>query len=97
MAECPQGFGTFYGDYWVLDHADDYSWSIVGESSGRYLRMLARTPTPPDAKVADLIDRTQAVGYDTSMLIRTGPALNAAAVRSALHDRSSPLWVQSGR
>ena len=24
-------FGPFYGDYWVLDHADDYSWSIVGE------------------------------------------------------------------
>ncbi len=25
-------FGPFYlGDYWILDHADDYSWSIVGE------------------------------------------------------------------
>jgi apolipoprotein D and lipocalin family protein len=23
-------FRPFYGDYWVLDHADDYSWSIVG-------------------------------------------------------------------
>jgi apolipoprotein D and lipocalin family protein len=24
-------FRPFYGDYWILDHADDYSWSIVGE------------------------------------------------------------------
>ena len=64
-------FGPFYGDYWVLDHADDYSWSIVGESSGRYLWILARTPTPPEAKVVDLIARTRAMGYDTSMLIRT--------------------------
>lgn len=64
-------FGPFYGDYWVLDHADDYSWSIVGESSGRYLWILARTPTPPEAQVADLIARTRAMGYETSMLIRT--------------------------
>ena len=31
-------FGPFFfGDYWVLDHADDYSWSIVGEG-GHVLR-----------------------------------------------------------
>ncbi len=28
-------FGPFYGDYWVLDRAEDYSWAIVGEPSGR--------------------------------------------------------------
>jgi len=64
-------FGPFYGDYWVLDHADDYSWSIVGESSGRYLWILARTPSPPDAQVAELTARARALGYDTSVLIRT--------------------------
>lgn len=26
-------FGPFKGDYWVLDHAPDYYWSIVGEPS----------------------------------------------------------------
>jgi len=64
-------FGPFFGDYWVLDHADDYSWSIVGEGSGRYLWILARDPTPGDAQVAELIERTRAMGYDTSMLRRT--------------------------
>ena len=64
-------FGPFYGDYWVLDHDDDYSWSIVGEPSGRYLWILARSPTPPDTEVAELIGRTRAMGYDTSMLLRT--------------------------
>ena len=64
-------FGPFFGDYWVLDHADDYSWSIVGEGSGRYLWILAREPTPGDARVAELIERTRAMGYDTSMLRRT--------------------------
>lgn len=64
-------FGPFYGDYWVLDHADDYSWSIVGESSGRYLWILAREPTPSDATVDGLIQRARRMGYDTSMLRRT--------------------------
>lgn len=64
-------FGPFYGDYWVLDHADDYSWSIVGEPSGRYLWLLARTPTPEEQVVENLISRARAMGYDTSMAIRT--------------------------
>ena len=64
-------FGPFYGDYWILDHADDYSWSIVGEPSGRYLWILARSPTPSEAEVDNLIGRVRTMGYDTSMLRRT--------------------------
>ena len=64
-------FGPFYGDYWVLDHADDYSWSIVGEPSGRYLWILSREPTPPAANVDALTQRVRSMGYDTSMLLRT--------------------------
>ena len=64
-------FGPFYGDYWVLDHADDYSWSLVGEPSGRYLWILAREPTPGEVAVKDLVRRLDNMGYDTSMLIRT--------------------------
>ena len=64
-------FGLFSGDYWVLDHADDYSWSIVGEPSGRYLWILARQPNPASAAVEDLISRAAELGYDTSMLLRT--------------------------
>ncbi|MFM5916955.1 MAG: lipocalin family protein [Novosphingobium sp.] len=61
-------FGPFYGDYWVLDHADDYSWSIVGEGSGRYLWLLSRDSNPGQAKLDMLIDRARQLGYDTSML-----------------------------
>ena len=64
-------FGPFYGNYWVLDHADDYSWSIVGEPSGRYLWILAREATPAEAKVQQLVLRTSKLGYNTSMLLRT--------------------------
>ena len=64
-------FGPFFGDYWVLDHAEDYSWSIVGEGSGRYLWILAREATPGDERVAELIRRVRAMGFDTTMLRRT--------------------------
>ena len=64
-------FGPFYGDYWVLDHADDYSWSIVGEPSGRYLWILNRKATPPEAEVQRLIGRVRELGYDTTMMLRT--------------------------
>jgi apolipoprotein D and lipocalin family protein len=64
-------FGPFYGDYWILDHAEDYDWSIVGEPSGRYLWILSREATPEEAEVQKLIDRAKGLGYDTSMLLRT--------------------------
>jgi apolipoprotein D and lipocalin family protein len=65
-------FGPFFiGDYWVLDHADDYTWSIVGEPRGQYLWLLCRDATPPDAVRDMLVERARALGYDTGMLRMT--------------------------
>lgn len=61
-------FGPFYGDYWVLDRADDYSWAIVGEPSGRYLWLLHRQSSPGKATTDTLIKRIASLGYDTSLL-----------------------------
>ena len=61
-------FGPFYGDYWVLDRADDYSWSIVGEPSGRYLWILTRT-AKPDATIRQQLEtRVKQLGYDWSLI-----------------------------
>lgn len=58
-------FGPLYtGDYWVLDHDDDYEWSIVGEPSGRYLWLLSREPRPAPAVAEALLKRVEALGYD---------------------------------
>lgn len=65
-------FGPFYvGDYWVLDHADDYEWSIVGEPSGTYLWILTRDAKPAGELQHALLERVRALGYDLSMLRRT--------------------------
>ena len=58
-------FGPFYGDYHVLDRADDYSWAIVGEPSGKYLWLLARNST---ASFEMLSGKAKALGYNTSLL-----------------------------
>jgi apolipoprotein D and lipocalin family protein len=62
-------FGPFYvGDYWVLDRAEDYSWSIVGEPSGRYLWILSRKPVLVEKQMSMLTAKVKAMGYDTSLI-----------------------------
>lgn len=65
-------FGPFYlGNYWVLDHAEDYSWSIVGENSGRYLWILAREPKLSNARKAELLSKVKSLGYNLDLLHET--------------------------
>jgi apolipoprotein D and lipocalin family protein len=67
-------FGPFWGDYWVVDRAPDYSWSFVGEPSGRYFWVLTRDPhITPQARAA-FTARAEALGYDTSKFVwNNGP------------------------
>jgi apolipoprotein D and lipocalin family protein len=65
-------FGPFFlGNYWVLDHGEDYDWSIVGEASRRYLWILTRAPVPAPDVQAMLLERVQSFGYDTTLIHMT--------------------------
>ena len=64
-------FRPFWGDYWIIDLADDYSYAVVGHPGRDYLWILARTPTMAEATYQSLITRLQAKGYETSRLVRT--------------------------
>jgi apolipoprotein D and lipocalin family protein len=64
-------FLPFEGDYWVLDHAPDYSWSIVGEGSGRYLWILTRARVISERRYKELAARAAQFGYDVGQLRRT--------------------------
>ncbi|MEQ1930281.1 MAG: lipocalin family protein [Parvularculaceae bacterium] len=64
-------FGPFWGDYWILWRADDYSVSLVGEPSGRYLWILARTPIIGADVRAGALERLERLGYDVSQLTFT--------------------------
>ena len=67
-------FGPFWGDYWILKIADDYSLSIVGEPQGKYLWILSRTPKISDAVRDEALAKLQSLGYDTSALYFTKQA-----------------------
>lgn len=62
-------FGPFFGDYWIIDLADDYSWAVISGAEGRYLWILAREPQPGEAFIADRLAALQARGFDTGGLI----------------------------
>ena len=64
-------FGPFYGDYWVLDRAADYSWSIVGEPSGKYLWLLSRNAPVSEEQYQAHVKRIAELGYDVKLLRRT--------------------------
>jgi apolipoprotein D and lipocalin family protein len=73
-------FGPFFfGDYWVLDHADDYSWAIVGEPSGRFLWLLGREPHPWEKVLEALEQRAAELGYRPDLIRRTQQGPTAAA------------------
>lgn len=55
-------------DYWVLDHADDYRWAILGDPAGRYLWVLARTPLLVGGSREEAMQRVKALGYDPARL-----------------------------
>ncbi|WP_425410989.1 lipocalin family protein [Hyphococcus sp.] len=64
-------FGPFWGDYWILDLAEDYSLSLVGEPQGRYLWILSRTPTISVETRADALNTLEEMGYNTDALYWT--------------------------
>jgi apolipoprotein D and lipocalin family protein len=64
-------FWPFYGDYWIVDLAPDYSYAIVGEPKRDYLWILSRKPQM-DANLYNLLlEKIRAAGYDPTRLVKT--------------------------
>lgn len=64
-------FRPFWGDYWVIDLAPDYSFAVVGHPGRDYLWILSRTPALPEETYAAIVARLAEKGYETSRLRRT--------------------------
>lgn len=59
--------GLVTWDYWVLDHADDYSWFISADPTFNKLWIYTREVPDADQRQR-LVTRAQALGYDVSRL-----------------------------
>jgi len=64
-------FRPFWGDYWIIDLADDYSYAVVGHPGRDYLWILSRTPTMGAATYEGILARLRQQGYETARLVRT--------------------------
>ena len=66
-------FGGLVGqNYWVWDHAPDYSWAIMGLPDKSNWWIWSRTQSPSEATRTATIARARALGFDTGHLVHTG-------------------------
>ena len=61
--------GLVHQEYWILDHADDDSWAVMGTPGGNYVWLLSRRPSLPPNVRAAAIARVGALGYAPSRLV----------------------------
>jgi apolipoprotein D and lipocalin family protein len=64
-------FWPFYGDYWILDLAPDYSYAVVGEPKRQYLWILSRSPRMDAPTYDKLLEKIRSLGYDPAGLVKT--------------------------
>jgi apolipoprotein D and lipocalin family protein len=63
-------FGPFYASYIVFDlDQQGYQYAMISGPDKSYLWILSRTPSMETATKKRLVDKAQALGYDTSKLI----------------------------
>jgi apolipoprotein D and lipocalin family protein len=60
-----------WSDYWIIDLAPDYGHAMVGVPARDALWILARRPEMDARQLERLIAKAQALGFDTTKLVRT--------------------------
>ena len=66
-------FGGLAGqNYWVYDHAPDYSWAIMGLPDKSNWWIWHRNQNATQAERDRILSRVRALGFSTSRLVHTG-------------------------
>ncbi|MFM2152850.1 MAG: hypothetical protein RL199_1285 [Pseudomonadota bacterium] len=66
-------FRPFWGAYWVIDLAPDYSYAVVGHPGRDYLWILSRTPTMDGPTYDAILARLRLQGYEVGRLMKAQP------------------------
>jgi apolipoprotein D and lipocalin family protein len=61
--------GMVHQEYWIIDHADDNAWAVMGTPGGNYVWLLSRRPVLPPPVLTAAMARITALGYAPSRLI----------------------------
>jgi apolipoprotein D and lipocalin family protein len=59
-------FWPFRGDYWIIELGTEYEYAVVGTPDRKYLWILSRTKTMPDAIYSTILERASKQGFDTA-------------------------------
>ena len=62
-------FLDFYAQYNVMELADDYSWSLVGSKTDKYLWILSHTPSLDTNTLEQILRLAANRSYDTSKIL----------------------------
>ena len=60
-----------WGNYWIIDLAEDYSYVVIGEPDREYFWILARTSSLDETVMEGIRERAVQKGYDLSGLMMT--------------------------
>ena len=67
------GVGGLAGqNYWVWDHAPDYSWAIMALPNRSDWWVWHRDQSPAESERARLLARARALGFNTGAVVHTG-------------------------
>jgi apolipoprotein D and lipocalin family protein len=66
-------FWPFYGKYWIIALAGDYSWAVVGHPNRKSLWILSRNPTLDPIILNELKSKAMELGFNTARLIEADP------------------------
>lgn len=64
-------FWPFFGDYWIIDLAPDYTHAVVASPSREYLWILNRTPVMDEVLYQSLLYKAKDKGFDISKIQKT--------------------------
>jgi apolipoprotein D and lipocalin family protein len=64
-------FRPFYGDYYIIDLAKDYSYTVVGSPNRELLWILSRTKTIDEEILNKIVRNLPSLGFDPSNFIWT--------------------------
>lgn len=60
------GWNLFWGDYWIIGLADDYSYAVIGHPEKKYGWILSRTQSLTEDKMKEAFTILEKSGYKKS-------------------------------
>ena len=62
---------SVWGDYWVIDLPEDYSYSVVGTPDRKYFWILSRKAQMSDSTYQEILRRAEQQGFDPAKVVKT--------------------------